>query len=57
MRAKKLFVFYRSYYYPVKHVIDGDLCEQHNTLDASKKKNIAEELDRLPADILTRYAF
>ena len=55
---------YRSYYYPVKHVIDGDLCEQYNTLDASKQKNIAEELDRLPADvskkledIRTRYAF
>jgi len=55
---------YRSYYYPVKHVIDGDLCEQYNTLDASKQKSISEELDRTPADvskkledIRTRYAF
>ena len=24
---------YRSYHYPVKHVIDGDLCKQYNTLD------------------------
>lgn len=55
---------YRSYYYPIKHVIDGDLCEQYNTLDATKQKNIAEELDRTPADvskkledIRTRYAF
>ena len=55
---------YRSYYYPVKNIIDGDLCEQFNTLDASKQKSISEELDRLPADvskkledIRTRYAF
>lgn len=55
---------YRSYYYPVKQVIDGDLCEQYNTLDPSKQKSIAEELDRTPADvskkledIRTRYAF
>ena len=55
---------YRSYYYPVKHVIDGDLCEQYNTLGAEKQKSISEELDRTPADvskkledIRTRYAF
>merc|ERR1711988_1059913 len=55
---------YRSYYFPVKHVIDGALCEQYNTLEASKQKSIAEELDRTPADvskkledIRTRYAF
>ena len=42
----------------------GDLCEQYNTLEASKQKSIAEELDRTPADvskkledIRTRYAF
>jgi len=55
---------FRSYYYPLKNVIDGDLCEQYNTLDAAKQKSIAEELDRTPAevskkleDIRTRYAF
>ena len=44
--------------------ISGDLCEQYNTLEASKQKSIAEELDRTPADvskkledIRTRYAF
>ena len=48
----------------VKSVLDGDLCEQYNTLDPVKKKSIAEELDRTPAevskkleDIRTRYAF
>ncbi|XP_046843553.1 splicing factor 3B subunit 3-like [Xenia sp. Carnegie-2017] len=55
---------YRSYFLPVKNVIDGDLCEQFNSLDSSKRRNIAEELDRTPAevskkleDIRTRYAF
>lgn len=55
---------YRSYYMPVKSVIDGDLCEYFNSLDSSKRRNIAEELDRTPAevskkleDIRTRYAF
>ncbi len=55
---------YRSYYFPVKNVIDGDLCEQYNNLEPTKQKSIAEELDRTPAevskkleDIRTRYAF
>ena len=48
----------------MKSVIDGDLCEQYNLLDAEKKKSVAEELDRQPSelakkleDIRTRYAF
>jgi splicing factor 3B subunit 3 len=55
---------YRSYYFPVKNVIDGDLCEQYNSLDLNKQKSIAEDLDRTPAevskkleDIRTRFAF
>ena len=55
---------YRSYYYPLKNCIDGDLCEQFNTLEPAKQKAIAEELDRTAAevskkleDIRTRYAF
>lgn len=47
-----------------QNVIDGDLCEQFNSLDPTKQKNIASELDRTPAevskkleDIRTRYAF
>ncbi|CAK8685237.1 splicing factor 3B subunit 3-like [Clavelina lepadiformis] len=55
---------YRSYYFPVKNVIDGDLCELFNSIDATKQKSIAEELDRIPSevskkleDIRTRYAF
>lgn len=55
---------FRSYYYPVRNVIDGDLCEMFNALDAVKQKSVAEELDRTPSevskkleDIRTRYAF
>lgn len=55
---------YRSSYFPAKNVIDGDLCEMFNGLQFSKKKTIAEELDRTPAevskkleDIRNRYAF
>uniref|UniRef100_A0A1B0CWY9 Splicing factor 3B subunit 3 n=1 Tax=Lutzomyia longipalpis TaxID=7200 RepID=A0A1B0CWY9_LUTLO len=39
---------YRSYYYPVKNVMDGDLCEQFTSLEPSKQKNIASDLGRVP---------
>ncbi|CAG8439417.1 6787_t:CDS:10 [Acaulospora morrowiae] len=42
---------YRSFYTPVKSVVDGDLCEQYNLLPMEKKRMIAEELDRTPAEI------
>ncbi|CAG8434541.1 5348_t:CDS:10 [Diversispora eburnea] len=42
---------YRSFYSPVKAVVDGDLCEQYNLLPLEKKKFIAEELDRTTAEI------
>ncbi|VDK31675.1 unnamed protein product [Taenia asiatica] len=45
---------YRSLYYPCKNVIDGDLCEMFNTLDADKQRNIAEEMDKIPTDIAKR---
>jgi splicing factor 3B subunit 3 len=44
-------LLYRSYYIPVKSVIDGDLCEQYNALPADKRRMIAEELDRPVADV------
>nr|7B9C_A Chain A, Splicing factor 3B subunit 3 [synthetic construct] len=54
---------FRSYYFPVKNVIDGDLCEQFNSMEPNKQKNVSEELDRTPPevskkleDIRTRYA-
>lgn len=55
---------YRSFYYPVKNVMDGDLCEQYASLDPAKQKSIAVDLGRTPnevtkklEDIRTRYAF
>ncbi|RCH93139.1 pre-mRNA-splicing factor rse1, partial [Rhizopus stolonifer] len=44
-------LLYRSYYAPVKNVIDGDLCEQYNALPAEKRRMIAEELERSVADV------
>jgi len=35
---------YRSYYTPVCHVVDGDLCEQYASLDHNKQLNISNEL-------------
>lgn len=55
---------YRCFYYPVKNVLDGDLCEQFTALDPVKQKSIATDLSRSALevakkleDIRTRYAF
>ncbi|KAI1118656.1 CPSF A subunit region-domain-containing protein [Nemania sp. NC0429] len=57
-------LMYRSYYVPVKGVIDGDLCERYPLLPNDKKEMIAGELDRSVreierkiSDIRTRSAF
>lgn len=42
---------YRSYYFPCKNVIDGDLCEIFSTLEASKQRSISFELGKEPSDI------
>jgi len=42
---------YRSYYFPVKDVVDGDLCEQYTSLDYEKQKTIAEELVSTPPEV------
>lgn len=36
---------YRSYYAPVKQVIDGDLCDAFNSLSHDEQSKIAEKLD------------
>lgn len=55
---------YRSAYYSVKNVLDGDLCEQYLSIDFAKQKAIATDMFRTPnqickklEDIRTRYAF
>ncbi|RZB89684.1 Spliceosome-associated protein 130 B isoform C [Glycine soja] len=45
---------YRSAYFPVKDVIDGDLCEQYPTLPMDLQRKIADELDRTPGEILKK---
>ncbi|PSR93953.1 Pre-mRNA-splicing factor rse-1 [Coniella lustricola] len=57
-------LMYRSYYAPVKGVIDGDLCERFALLPTDKKLMIAGELDRSVreierklSDVRTRSAF
>ncbi|KAH7296253.1 hypothetical protein KP509_26G015800 [Ceratopteris richardii] len=47
-------VAFRSAYFPVKDVIDGDLCEQYPTLAPDLQRKIAEELDRTPGEILKK---
>jgi splicing factor 3B subunit 3 len=42
---------YRSYYFPVKDVVDGDLCKEFNALDDSAKHEIGEELVRTKDEI------
>lgn len=42
---------YRSYYSPVKHVVDGSLCESYETLPLEVQKKIAEELDRTIVEV------
>lgn len=56
-------IAFRSSYWPIKvfffnifiiflkNVIDGDLCEFYNQLDAEKRRNIADDLDRTPAEV------
>lgn len=44
-------LIYRSYYVPVKGVIDGDLCERYTLLPLDKKMMIAGELDRSVREI------
>ena len=38
----------------VKDVIDGDLCEQYSQLPAQKQKQIADDLERTPGEVLKK---
>jgi len=42
---------YRSYYVPIKHVIDGGLCEMYGKLKHEEQKKIADQLDRDVAEV------
>ena len=45
---------FRSAHFPCKDVVDGDLCEQYAALDAATQRNIAEDMDRTPSEILKK---
>mmetsp|Transcript_23184 Transcript_23184/g.49148 ORF Transcript_23184/g.49148 Transcript_23184/m.49148 type:complete len:1382 (+) Transcript_23184:152-4297(+) len=45
---------YRSYYSPVKHVIDGDLCDAYSQLPYEQKQKIAERLDRSVGEVMKK---
>ena len=46
---------FRSYYNPVRNVIDGDMCEMYNSLEPGKQKTIAEELDKTANEVRTPF--
>ena len=45
---------YRSYFQPVKDTIDGDLCERFGSISYAKQKELSEDIDRTPAEILKK---
>ncbi len=45
---------YRSYYQPVRNVIDGDLCSQYATLPFAKQLTFAEEQSRTVPEVLKK---
>jgi splicing factor 3B subunit 3 len=45
---------FRSVYYPVKDVVDGDLCEQFLLLDSQQQANIAGELNVTVPEVIKK---
>jgi len=45
---------FRSFFGPIRAVIDGDLCEQFTNIEISKQKLLAEELDYTTAEVLKK---
>mmetsp|Transcript_10804 Transcript_10804/g.16593 ORF Transcript_10804/g.16593 Transcript_10804/m.16593 type:complete len:1302 (-) Transcript_10804:89-3994(-) len=45
---------YRSYYAPVKHVVDGDLCGAFNLLSFTQQNKIADKVDRSIGEIMKK---
>ena len=44
-------LFFRSAYFPIKGVVDGDFCAFFNRLPPDEQRTIATDLDRTPAEI------
>ena len=45
---------YRSYFQPVRHTIDGDLCERFVSMSYAKQKEFADDVDRSPSEIIKK---
>ena len=45
---------YRSYYAPIKHIVDGDLCDAFAQLPYETKQKIAESLDRSVGEVMKK---
>ena len=45
---------YRSYYAPMKHVVDGDLCDAYGQLPYDAKQKIAEKLERSVGEVMKK---
>lgn len=43
---------FRGAFFPVKDVVDGDLCEQFVALTAEKQRTVSEETDRSVGQLL-----
>ena len=44
-------LFFRSAFFPVKGVVDGDFCQTYLRLSPDEQRQVAEELDRTPAEV------
>ena len=44
-------LFFRSAYFPTKGIVDGDFCLGFNSLPADEQRQIAEAVERSPADV------
>lgn len=45
---------YRSFYCPVKHVIDGDLCEAYGGLPYEARERIADQMERSTGEVMKK---
>ena len=45
---------YRGSYFPVKNVVDADLCEQFARLPSSVQKRIADDMERTPSEVVRK---
>ena len=45
---------FRSFFGPIRAVIDGDLCEQFSNIEIAKQKLLADELDYTPSEVLKK---